>query len=192
MGSINAYDALLDDFDDLCQTNDWSVAFVHTEPKNTASSTSVTALTCRRSGKKPVVDLEHFETEVRRNKYFRQIKNRFEKQGYHCEVLMPPHSAELMESLGAISKQWLSRPGRSERGFMMGYFSSHYMQECELVVLKDNTEKIIGFLNPDCLHLILMRPTLTCSDTARRHQATVTTLCCWRLSTISGNRAIHV
>jgi phosphatidylglycerol lysyltransferase len=145
-GDAKNFDALLDDFDDFCRINDWTAAYVHTEPAFSELYRRH-GLSLQKIGEEAVLDLAKFEEHVRRNKYFRQITNRFTKQGYTCEVLEAPYSSELITALHGISDQWLSLPGRAERGFMMGSFSEAYMQQSTLIVLRDADGAIQGFLN---------------------------------------------
>jgi phosphatidylglycerol lysyltransferase len=98
-------------------------------------------------GEEAVLDLAHFNESVKRGKYFRQINNKFNREGFTTEVLTPPHDKALIARLTSISDEWLTRPGRSERGFMMGYFSEEYLQQSSIVVARDSAGTIQGFLN---------------------------------------------
>jgi phosphatidylglycerol lysyltransferase len=146
VGNHTAFQSLLSSFDELCRTNDWAVAYIHTEPTYNERYKRH-GFSLQKIGEEAVVDLETFQTETKHNKYFRQINNRFTKLGYSCEVLMPPHNAKVLNRLSHISEAWLTLPGREERGFMMGYFDRNYMQACALVVLKDAKGTIRGFIN---------------------------------------------
>ena len=66
---------------------------------------------------------------------------------YSCELLTPPHADEVIKRLRQISDDWLMAPGRAERGFMMGYFSQDYMQQCSIMVARDFHGQIQAFLN---------------------------------------------
>ncbi|MGF7229697.1 MAG: bifunctional lysylphosphatidylglycerol flippase/synthetase MprF [Candidatus Saccharibacteria bacterium] len=146
MGDHKAFPALLDDFDIFCQTNDWAVAFVHTDPKF-SELYKRQGLALQKIGEEAVVTIKDFlETEAH-NKYFRQIYNRFTKQGCSVEIMQPPHSDALLSRLQYISDEWLKRPGRRERRFMMGYFSADYMQHGPVAVLRDDAGTIQAFIN---------------------------------------------
>jgi phosphatidylglycerol lysyltransferase len=145
-GDKAAHDELLNRFDELCFTNDWSPAFIHTEPQyNELYKEHEFAL--QKIGEEAILDLEDFKKNTEHGKYFRQIRNKFNKQQYTTEVLMPPHNEATMKRLREISQDWLGQPGREERGFMMGYFSTKYMQACPVMVLRDGAGTIQGFIN---------------------------------------------
>ncbi|HSW37160.1 MAG TPA: phosphatidylglycerol lysyltransferase domain-containing protein [Candidatus Saccharimonadales bacterium] len=146
VGDHKRFKTLLRDFEELCYGNDWTAAFIHTEGKHQELYGSF-GYKLQKIGQEAVVDIAHFERHVAGNKYFRNIQNRFNKLGYECEVLSPPHHVAVLERLGQVSQGWLARPGRNERRFVMGYFSYEYMQQCQLMVAKDAAGTIQGFLN---------------------------------------------
>lgn len=138
--------ALLRQFEDICFGNDWEPVFIHTEP-DWNDFYQRHGFTLQQIGEEAILNLEHFESSVRRDKYFRQIANKFSREGFTAEVLAPPHNKALLSRLRVISDSWLERPGRAERGFMMGYFSEDYMQQCTIVVARDAAGTIQAFLN---------------------------------------------
>lgn len=146
MGDSKDFDDLLESFDVFCETNDWSVAFIHTEPKF-SNVYKRHDFSMQKIGEEAVLDISHFIEETSRDKYFRQIYNRFTKQGYSVEVLPPPHSDALLNRLQHISNDWINRPGRKERTFMMGYFSFGYLQKGPVAVLRDDAGTIQAFIN---------------------------------------------
>jgi len=145
-GVPEAFGTLLASFDELCRTNDWAVAFIHTEPQYTATYKQAD-FSLQKIGEEAVLQLGHFENEVKNGKYFRQIRNKFTKQGYASEVLRPPHSPAVLQRLHIISNDWLAQPGRAERRFLMGYFNAAYMQQCPVMVLRDAAGTIQAFIN---------------------------------------------
>ncbi len=145
-GEPTALDQLLTDFDELCRVNDWAIAFVHTEPPH-GEMYKRHGLSLQKIGEEAVLDLAHFDAEVKNEKYFRQIRNKFEKQGYAAEMLTPPHNDAVLRRLHAISNDWLKQPGRDERRFMLGYYNAAYMQECNVMVLRDAAGTIQAFIN---------------------------------------------
>ncbi len=145
-GDPKSFDSTLDEFELFCQTNDWSPAFVHTEPKH-IELYKTHGFALQKIGEEAVVTIKDFLATEAHNKYFRQIHNRFTKQGYSVEIMQPPHSEALLRRLSYVSDDWLSRPGRKERHFMMGYFSPEYMQQAPVVVLRDDAGTIQGFIN---------------------------------------------
>jgi phosphatidylglycerol lysyltransferase len=145
-GEPKKFDALFRDFDDLCRTNDWQIAFVHTEP-HYSDLYKKHGFALQQIGEEAVLDIGHFAEHVAGNKYFRNIRNKLQKQHYTAEVLQPPLSKANLARLRDISRQWLSRPGRAERRFMMGYFNGSYMQQAPVMVLRDAKGTIQAFMN---------------------------------------------
>lgn len=145
-GNPKAFDGLLEEFLVFCRTNDWLPAFVHTDPRFTELYKRH-GFALQKIGEEAVVSIKDFLAHEARNKYFRQIGNKFAKQGYSVEILQPPHSPAHIARLKQISNDWLARPGRKERRFMMGYCTPKYLQQGPAAVLKDANGRIQGFIN---------------------------------------------
>jgi phosphatidylglycerol lysyltransferase len=73
--------------------------------------------------------------------------NKFKNQDYSYELLSPPHHKAVLERLKVISDEWLSKGGRSERGFGMGYYTDEYAQMCQMAVARDGAGTIQAFMN---------------------------------------------
>lgn len=137
---------LLGQFQDVCYGNDWLPAYIHTEPDWSEVYTGH-GYELQKLGEEAIVDLEHFITHVQGNKYFRQIRNKLGREQYSSDLLQPPHSPAVISRLRAVSEEWLQRPGRAERGFMLGYFNEAYLQQCPIVVARDSAGTIQAFVN---------------------------------------------
>ena len=96
-------------------------------------------------GETAVVDLEEFTLEGKSKKAFRNVLNRFAKEGMHFDVLEPPFDAEFFADLKRISDTWLA--GRGERGFSMGYFDEDYLNRAPVAVVKDGEGEVVAFAN---------------------------------------------
>ncbi len=144
-GQHDSFRNLIENFGEYCRTNDWEPAFIHTE--STPAIYKDAGFENQKIGEEAVVDIAHFNSKLRPNKYFRHINRKFEEHRYSCEVLKPPHSKDTLKRLEEISNDWLAVPGRSERGFMLGYYSSEYMQQCPVVVARNDSSTIQAFLN---------------------------------------------
>ncbi|WP_397536879.1 bifunctional lysylphosphatidylglycerol flippase/synthetase MprF [Rummeliibacillus pycnus] len=75
----------------------------------------------------------------------KEVNEVFHKEGYSCEILHPPYSAEILNQLRSISDEWLDN--RKEKGFSLGYFKEDYLQFTPLAVLRDNNFEIVAFAN---------------------------------------------
>ena len=137
---------LIRDFLDLCFLNGWACAFIHTEERLLKIYRAL-GLETQKLGDEAIVRTSHFMSNVVGAKYFRQIENRFIKLDYSSELLHPPHNQAVIDRLEEISNDWLDRPGRGERTFMLGYFRHDYIQACDIFVARDNLGKIQAFLN---------------------------------------------
>ncbi len=146
VGDESKFNNLLDEFEDLCYGNDWRIAFIHTQPKFSKLYLS-RGYSLQKIGEEAVIDIAHFTENILSNKDFRHIMSKFSKLGYTSELLMPPHHEAVIQRLSVISDEWLKRPGRTERGFMMGYFSAEYLSLCPVMVARDSAGTIQGFLN---------------------------------------------
>jgi phosphatidylglycerol lysyltransferase len=146
VGDENSFKQLLREFHDMCWSNDWQPALIHVDAKYKWLYRK-SGYQLQLIGQEAFVNVEHFCKQTRNNKYFRNIVNRFGKEGYTFEILNPPHNKAKVNRLRVISDEWLSKPGRTERGFVMGYFSEEYLQKCSLAVVKDSARNIQAFLN---------------------------------------------
>jgi phosphatidylglycerol lysyltransferase len=146
VGLEAALGSVLQEFEDECRTNDWQPALVHvTDDYRTLYESH--GFTLQKLGEEAIVDVTAFATIVKNEKYFRNIANRFKKLEYNFEMLHAPHNDALLHRLKVISDDWLERPGRAERGFVMGYFNNEYLQQCDIAVARDAAGTIQAFLN---------------------------------------------
>lgn len=145
-GNSRLFNELLTSFKDFCYVNDWQPAFIHTTEEHLKLYEKY-GLEAQKIGEEAVVELKHFNDEVAGNKYFRHVASKFNKQSYSCEILKPPHNDSVLARLREISDDWLKVPGRSERGFMMGYFSDEYLQQCQVMVVRDAAGTMQAFIN---------------------------------------------
>jgi phosphatidylglycerol lysyltransferase len=98
-------------------------------------------------GADAVVELDQFINTTIHNKYFRNIVNRFEKQGFSVTRHQPPHQNELIGELRLVSDSWLKLPHRKEWSFLTGRFDNAYLQQVKLYVLRDKQGRIQAFTN---------------------------------------------
>jgi phosphatidylglycerol lysyltransferase len=144
-GSSATVKRLLTEFSELCTFNDWLPAAIHITGQRRHLYESL-GFQLQLIGQEAVVEIDDFVSHTAHNKYFRQISNKFQKAGYSCQWLEPPHSPAVIGQLQTISTQWLDRPGRQERGFMMASFSVKFLQQCQLLAAKDAQGVIKAFL----------------------------------------------
>lgn len=146
VGKKESLESLLERFDEQCYQNDWLPAFIHTGEEHRALYERL-GFELQPIGREAVVHIDRFTGQAGNNKYFRNIRNRFAREGYSAELLQPPHHSAVLARLKDISEDWLSRPGRAERGFVMGYYDESYLRRCALLVARDAAGTIQGFMN---------------------------------------------
>lgn len=146
VGNPKKIDQLLADFNQLCFSNDWLTALVHVGDVQ-QKMYQKNGYTLQKLGQEAVLNIEHFQTKVAGTKYFRQINNKFTKQGHTTEILSPPHHQAVISRLSTISADWLKQGSRAERGFVMGYYTEEYIQKCEVIVVRDAAGTIQAFSN---------------------------------------------
>jgi len=127
----------------------------------------------RGSGFKPIcigadaiVDLDEFMERTIRNRYFRNFVNRFTKMGYSLDEFAPPHSTALLRELRHVSDSWLTIPHRKEWSFITGRFDTDYLQQVNIIVLRDKKGSIQAFVN----ELTSFQPGTTTIDMMRHRR----------------------
>jgi phosphatidylglycerol lysyltransferase len=146
IGNPDRFKPLLAGFNNLCFNNDWLPALIHVSDAHYRLYEAC-GYSMQKLGQEAVVDLEHFVEGPLKDKYFRQINNKFNKQGYSFELLKPPHHKAVVERLRTVSDEWLAKGNKSERGFAMAYFTDEYVSMCEIAVVRDAADTIQAFLN---------------------------------------------
>ncbi|MDU5948752.1 MAG: phosphatidylglycerol lysyltransferase domain-containing protein, partial [Paenibacillus macerans] len=94
-------------------------------------------------GEEALVDVPNFTLSGKANTSLRNVKNRFEREGFRFEVLQPPHDPQLLGRLHHISDEWLD--GRREKGFSLGWFDPAYLQESPIAILATADGQEIAF-----------------------------------------------
>lgn len=137
---------VLHEFRTFCVTNGWLIACIAANDsyKQIYDQIGFNSLLI---GADAVIEIEKFVNETSRNKYFRNINNRFTKSGATVQRYVPPHTSELIEELRYVSNDWLKIPGHKQWQFITGYFSSKYFENTPLFVVRSAEGKAIAFAN---------------------------------------------
>jgi phosphatidylglycerol lysyltransferase len=146
VGPVDHLEGLTRGFMQFCFDNGWTTAFHQVLPDLLPMYRRL-EFNVLKLGEDAIVDLEKFRTETARNRNFRHAKNRLEKEGYTLARYLPPHPRELLDEVEDVSDEWLTLPGRRERGFTLGQFRHDYVNETPLFVLKDPGGRILAFVN---------------------------------------------
>lgn len=145
-GKPESISKVLHEFRGYCLGNGWLIAFIAASDKH-KQMLEHAGFNSLLVGADAVIDIEKFLAETVRNKYFRNIMNRFEKSGATVQRYLPPHSSALIEALRYVSNDWLEIPGHKQWRFITGYFSSRYFEETPLFVVRDEAGKAVAFAN---------------------------------------------
>ncbi len=133
-------------FKNYCHNNDWKIAYLQVKPKNIDLYNRLN-LEVLKVGEEAVIDLEKFATETIKGKNFKSKMKKFDKEGFVLERHTAPHSKELLDTIESVSNQWLSLPGRRERGFSLGWFDRELVAHETVFILKDPKGEVIAFVN---------------------------------------------
>ena len=94
-------------------------------------------------GEEGYVDVTTFTLAGTKRKGERALMHKFEREGYSVELLKPPFDDALLDDLQTVSVSWLD--GRSEKGFSLGFFDRHYLNQAPIAVVRAPDGKIVAF-----------------------------------------------
>lgn len=94
-------------------------------------------------GEEAIIDLTTFTTSGKKRRGFRATLNKFDDLNINFEVIEPPFSKEMIETLQHVSDQWLD--GRNEMHFSVGQFSEAYLSKAPIGIMRNEEGKIIAF-----------------------------------------------
>lgn len=150
LGDINGppedLEEALREYRTYCHNNGWKIAFLQTTPK-LLELYHKCQLKALKVGEDGIVDIETFVTKTITKKTFKSVIKKFDKEGYTLTRHAPPHSQSLLTVLKDISDQWLSLPGRRERGFTLGQYDVEALQANNVYLMRDPAGKPIAFVN---------------------------------------------
>jgi phosphatidylglycerol lysyltransferase len=144
IGPYASVDKLLKEFKKHCQEYDLTIVFIQTTNKY-AKLYRKYGLRGLLIGADAVIDIHKFLDETLRNKYFRNINNRFTSGGFKVQTYSAPHSKKLIAELKDISDDWLKLPNHKEWKFLTGRFTEDYVKGLTLYVLRDKSGSAVAF-----------------------------------------------
>ncbi len=133
-------------FQQFCDRNDWHPAFYQTLPDDLPLYTSL-GFRMVKIGEEAIVDLKTFSLKGKSRQNLRNALNKLKKSGHTLEFYQPPISPELLQSLRAVSDEWLHTTQGSEKKFSLGWFDEIYLRECQIVAVKTPEGNISAFAN---------------------------------------------
>lgn len=146
VGKPSSIKSLLVEFSDFCQAHKLSIIFIQTTNKYDKLYKQV-GLKRILVGADAVININEFLASTIKNKYFRNIVNRFNKANYKFEISLPPHSNSLISELKRVSDDWSLLPYHKEWRFLTGRFNKQYFSDLPLYILRDKHNQAIAFAN---------------------------------------------
>lgn len=143
-GNREMFDALRENFLQECKTNGWYACILHANSAEKAAWENL-GLRSFYLGSEARVQIEDFIAERARDKHFRYVRNKAERDGLVFEELARPASPSVLTELRSVSDAWLDN-GRREYRFIMGYFDDEYLAESQLFVLRRDG-KIVAYVS---------------------------------------------
>ena len=95
-------------------------------------------------GEEATVNLNSYSISGKNGAKLRNRRNKFYKQGYHFEVVYPPHSGELLKEIEKVSDEWLN--GKKEKGFSVSFFKKDYVDLSPIGTLRNPEGRLIAFI----------------------------------------------
>lgn len=138
--------ATIEGFRAMSNQNGWSCAFMQVTPDYLELYKSA-GLSVLKIGEDGIVDLGKFCTETANKKTFKSPTKKMERDGYKVECKRPPQSDATLQILQEISDEWLSLPGRRERGFSLGKFDREELRGDTIFEFQDSGGKSLAFIN---------------------------------------------
>jgi len=129
-----------------CQENDWGLAFHQTLPDFLPLYREFKFKKLK-IGDEAIVNLEEFALEGKKMKHLRHYVNQMEKMGVQVRFAEPPLPNELLRELKEVSDEWLTIPGRRERGFTMGTFDEGSLRGSPVATAVDAQGRSQAFMN---------------------------------------------
>ena len=145
-GDEATYESLLRGFLSFADRNGWQPAIIHGDEsiKKVSSQVGLEAVFI---GNEAMVDVETFATHTVRSKHFRYIHNKAQRDGLSVSIWKAPLDNVKIDTLQQLSDEWLSRDGRREYTFIMGYFDYEYIEQCDVAVLYDAHSRALAYCN---------------------------------------------
>jgi len=146
VGPENEIEELIRSFKNLCDENDWGIAFHQALPDFLPIYEKL-GFKKLKIGDDAIVDLSIFTLEGKKGKELRHAVNKLEKEGFHIAHFDPPLSPEVLKQAKEVSDDWLKIEGRRERRFTLGLFEPEYVRFTPLLAVVDHQGTMQAFVN---------------------------------------------
>lgn len=145
-GADRAMPNLLEGFREYCRSQGWEIIFVQATDRY-QKQFEAQGFNRLVIGADALINVETFCSSTAHNKYFRNLVNRMDKQGYSLDRHKPPHNKKILGELKVVSDDWLKLPRHREWHFLTGRFDEEYLQQVPLCILRDKAGRVVAFAN---------------------------------------------
>lgn len=137
---------LVEEFDRYCYSNGLKAIYYRVDENSLVHFSSLRKQKIA-IGQEAILELETFSLEGKERKSLRNGLNAIQKKGFTTAVLKAPQSLVILDELKVISDEWLKEFDRKEMVFSQGMFIADELIEQDIIVLKNESGKIVAFLN---------------------------------------------
>ncbi|PZR00135.1 MAG: bifunctional lysylphosphatidylglycerol flippase/synthetase MprF [Cereibacter sphaeroides] len=103
-------------------------------------------LSLHKLGERGVVDLEGFNLDGASRKKLRAAHARAGRDGLTLDIVPPPHGADLLTELAAISDEWLVTKKTREKRFSVGRFDRDWLARWPMILVR-HQGRVVAFAN---------------------------------------------
>lgn len=146
VGPAEGIPAIIRDFRDLCDENDWKLVFHQVLP-DFLPLYKEAGFKKLKIGDEAIVDLATFSLDGKHNKHLRHYLNQFDNGGYRAEYYEAPVAEDTLLALKEVSDDWLKIPGRRERTFAVGEFTLAGLRRTPVMAAVNPEGTIQAFMN---------------------------------------------
>lgn len=137
---------LVQEFDEYCYANGLKAIYYRVDENSLVHFSSLRKQKIN-IGQEAVLELDAFKLEGKDRKSLRNGLNAIQKKGFTTEVLKAPQTREIIDQLKVISNEWLKEFDKKEMVFSQGMFDERELISQDIIVLKNDTNQIVAFLN---------------------------------------------
>lgn len=137
---------LLDKFIETSRAHGWLVCFILISDGSRDLYTN-SGLKTIAIGSSATIPVKSFTESTISDKWWRWQLNRAARTGISYQISYPPHDTSLLKETSKLSDDWLQRAGHKEQGFALGYYSTNYLQNGLLHLLRDSSGGLVAFAN---------------------------------------------
>ncbi len=137
---------LVQEFDEYCYANGLKAIYYRVDENSLVHFSSLRKQKIT-IGQEAVLELDAFTLEGKDRKSLRNGLNAIQKKGFTTEVLKAPQTRKIIDQLKAISNEWLKEFDKKEMVFSQGMFDESELISQDIIVLKNETNQIVAFLN---------------------------------------------